>query len=371
MDSNSRHPLFDRSKVIMRPLADRTNRNRVEQQVSPETAPNVLSAATLEIIAEVASRIQQARQNQKAVIMAFGAHAIKNGLGSLLIRYLEQNYVTHMATNGAGVIHDWEIAYLGETSEHVQENLSRGEFGNWQETGYYINLALIAGAYNGLGYGDSVGRLIAQDEIDIPTSSELQDEIANTYQSNPSHAAATADFLDTINRYGLQPGTVRVNHAYKQFSIQAAAYRLGIPFTAHPMFGHDIIYNHPVNLGAAVGRCAERDFLSYAHSVSQLDGGIYLSIGSAVMSPMIFEKSMSIAQNVAIQAGSPITNHYIVVVDLQKSSWDWSQGEPPENHPDYYLRFNKTFSRSGGKMRYLQCDNRDFLKALYLMLEKM
>ena len=356
---------------MMRPLAQRKNRNRVEQQVSPVTEPNVLSASTLEIIAEVASRIQQAKQNQKAVIMAFGAHTIKNGLGALLIRYLEQNYVTHLATNGAGVIHDWELAYQGETSEHVQENLSRGEFGNWQETGFYINLALIAGAYDGLGYGDSVGRLIAQDKIDIPTSSELQNEIANTYQSNPRQAAATADFLDTINRFGLQPGTVRVNHAYKQFSIQAAAYRLGIPFTAHPMFGHDIIYNHPVNLGAAVGRCAERDFLSYAHSVSQLDGGIYLSIGSAVMSPMIFEKSMSMAQNVALQAGSPITNHHIVVVDLQKSSWDWSQGEPPENHPDYYLRFNKTFSRSGGKMRYLQCDNRDFLQALYHILEKM
>jgi len=371
MNTISRHPLFDRSKVIMRPLAQRKNRNRVEQQVSPATEPNVLSASTLKIITGVASRIQQAKQNRKAVILAFGAHTIKNGLGALLIRYLEQNYVTHLATNGAGVIHDWEFAYQGETSEHVQENLSRGEFGNWQETGFYINLALIAGAYNGLGYGDSVGRFIAQDEIDIPTSSALQNEIANTYQSNPRHAAAAADFLDTINRHGLQSGTVRVNHAYKQFSIQAAAYRLGIPFTAHPMFGHDIIYNHPVNLGAAVGRCAERDFLSFAHSVSQLDGGIYLSIGSAVMSPMIFEKSMSMAQNVALQAGSPITNHRIVVVDLQKSSWDWSQGEPPENHPDYYLRFNKTFSRSGGKMRYLQCDNRDFLQALYQMLEMM
>jgi hypothetical protein len=371
MNESLRHPMFDRTKIKMKPLAERQNRIRVEQQISPAAEHNVLSASTLEAIREVASRIQQAKRNQKAIILAFGAHTIKNGLGALLIRYLEQNYVTHLATNGAGVIHDWEFAYQGETSEHVQENLSRGEFGNWQETGFYINLALIAGAYSGLGYGDSIGRLIAQDRIDIPTRDELRNEIANTCKSNLRQAAAAADFLDTISRFELQPGIVPVNHAYKPFSIQAAAYRLGIPFTAHPMFGHDIIYNHPASLGAAVGRCAERDFLSYAHSVSQLDGGIYLSIGSAVMSPMIFEKSMSMAQNVALHAGSPITNHRIVVVDLQKSSWDWSQGEPAENHPDYYLRFNKTFSRARGKMSYLQCDNRDFLLTLYQILEKM
>mgnify|MGYP001819381533 CR=1 FL=1 len=363
--------MFDRTKIKMKPLAERQNRNRVEQQISPAAEPNVLSASTLEVISEVASRIQQANRNQKAILLAFGAHTIKNGLGALLIRYLEQNYVTHLATNGAGVIHDWEVAYQGETSEHVQENLSRGEFGHWQETGYIINLALIAGAYSGLGYGDSIGRLITQDRIDIPTRDELRSEIANTCKSNLRQAAAAADFLDTISGFELQPGIVPVNHAHKPFSIQAAAYRLGIPLTAHPMFGHDIIYNHPASLGAAVGRCAERDFLSYAHSVSQLDGGIYLSIGSAVMSPMIFEKSMSMAQNVALQAGSPITNHRIVVVDLQKSAWDWSQGEPPENHPDYYLRFNKTFSRAGGKMSYLQCDNRDFLLTLYQVLEQM
>jgi hypothetical protein len=355
----------------MKPLAERKNRNRIEQQISPAAEPNGLDASTLEVITEVASRIQQAKRSQRAIILAFGAHTIKNGLGALLIRYLEQNYVTHLATNGAGVIHDWEFAYQGETSEHVQENLSRGEFGNWQETGFYLNLALIAGAYSGLGYGASIGRLITEDRIEIPTRDELRNEIANPYKSNLRRAAAAADFLDTICRFELQPGVVPVNHAYKPFSTQAAAYRLGIPFTAHPMFGHDIIYNHPISLGAAVGRCAERDFLSFAHSVSQLDGGIYLSIGSAVMSPMVFEKSMSMAQNVALQAGSPITNHRIVVVDLQKSAWDWSQGEPPEDHPDYYLRFNKTFSRAGGELSYLQCDNRGFLLTLYQILEKM
>ena len=130
------------------------------------------------------------------------------------------------------------------------------------------------------------------------------------------------------------------------------------------MFGHDIIYNHPMNNGSSIGRAAERDFLAFAHNVSRIDGGVYLSLGSAVMSPMIFEKSMSISQNIAIQNNTHIDHHYILVVDLAESRWDWSKGEPPEDNPDYYLRYNKTFSRMGGHMRYLSMDNRDFLLSL-------
>ena len=130
------------------------------------------------------------------------------------------------------------------------------------------------------------------------------------------------------------------------------------------MIGHDIIYNHPINHGASLGRVAERDFLTFAESVRRLEGGVYISIGSAVMSPMVFEKSLSISQNLAIQRGEHIDNHYIFVNDLSESTWDWTQGEPPEDNPAYYLRYNKSFSRMGGVMRYLQADNRDFLLSL-------
>ena len=135
------------------------------------------------------------------------------------------------------------------------------------------------------------------------------------------------------------------------------------------MIGHDIIYNHPMNRGACLGRAAERDYLIYAESVSRMEGGVYISIGSAVMSPMVFEKSFSMAQNIAIQRGQHIDNHYILVNDLAECSWDWNQGEPPENNPAYYLRYNKTFSRMQGTLRYLQADNRDFLLNLTHRLE--
>jgi hypothetical protein len=131
------------------------------------------------------------------------------------------------------------------------------------------------------------------------------------------------------------------------------------------MFGHDIIYSHPANLGAAVGRTAQRDFLSFAQSIRRLEGGVYLSVGSAVMSPMIFEKSLSMARNVAMQAGQRIEDFSIFVVDLAGSSWDWQgQGEPSPDDPAYYLRCCKTFSRMGGRMTTVTADNRDFLLSL-------
>jgi hypothetical protein len=171
--------------------------------------------------------------------------------------------------------------------------------------------------------------------------------------------------MDTIQRFALEPGFRHIPHSFKKYSAQAAAFRLNIPFTAHPMFGQDIIYTHPVNNGAAIGRVALRDFLTYAEQVHQLEGGVYLSVGSAVMSPMVFEKSLSMSQNLELQEGRKITNHHMVIVDLAESLWDWQRdGEPPSDHPAYYLRFCKTFSRMGGTMRYVSADNRDFLLTL-------
>jgi hypothetical protein len=211
--------------------------------------------------------------------------------------------------------------------------------------------------------------LVEEERLSLPTRENLRAEVAGDVDPDPAQAAAAADLLAVMASQGLCGGDVPVPHPFKRYGLQAAAWRLGVPFTGHPMFGHDIIYEHPASCGAAIGRTAERDFLSFASSVSKLQGGVYLSVGSAVMSPMVFEKTLSMARNVAAQRGKRIDDFLIVVVDLAEATWDWSQGEPPQTHPDYYLRYNKTFARMGGRVRYVRSDNRPFLLALLHALE--
>ncbi len=356
MEATMPYTQLDRNALTIRSLAERANKLEIARMcVDPACEPRPLGDTACRTLDETAQRIRLARASGRPVMLTFGAHTIKNGLAPVLIRLIEQGWVTHLATNGAGIIHDWEFAFQGQSSEDVRANVAQGQFGIWQETGFTINLALVAGAYEGKGYGESVGALIVNDGLTIPGVAELA---ART-------DGAAADFRDVIARFDLPAGFLSVPHPWKRFSVQAAAYRQGVPFTGHPMFGHDIIYCHPMNCGAAVGRTAERDFLTFAHAVCGLDGGVYLSVGSAVMSPMVFEKSLSMAQNLSIQKGRRIENHFMVVVDLAEAQWDWQKdGEPPPEHPAYYLRYCKTFSRMGGTLRYVSADNRDFLLAL-------
>jgi len=406
------YPQLDRHALKIKPLKARHNKlNLSRDLVALDQPPSGLSADARAATADIAIRIRVARKAGRPVMLTFGAHTIKNGLAPVLIRLMEKGWVTHLATNGAGIIHDWEFAFQAATGEDVQGNVARGEFGVWEETGFFINLALVVGAYEGLGYGESVGALIEREGLQIPEEAELRAECSvppleggvpppprpawkpalqlerdylkpecqcsvKSGQDAPraqspstvaplERAAAALDLLDVIRRFGLKPGWLAVPHPSKRLSVQATAYRLGIPFTGHPMFGHDIIYTHPMNHGAAIGRTAQRDFLAFAHSVRQLQDGVYLSVGSAVMSPMIFEKALSMAQNLSLQRGEAIDRHFIGVVDLAESRWDWQKnGEPPMDNPAYYLRYCKTFSRMGGTMRYVSADNRDFLLGL-------
>jgi len=361
----------DRSRFLSNPLNARTNRVFIERDAVPVDAePRGLSDRTMETVREAVARIVRARKNGKAVILAFGAHAIKNGLGLVIKKLIGDGWVTHLATNGAGVIHDWEIAYQGATSEDVRANVESGRFGAWQETGLFINLAIAVGAYEGLGYGESIGKMIHTDGLQVPSEAELI-QAAKQCGTNPDLSAAAADLLATIRGQAIAAGPVSVRHPFKEYSIQAAAYRLEVPFTGHPMIGHDIIYNHPANNGGAVGRTGVRDYLTFANSVAGLDGGVYLSVGSAVMSPMIFEKAFSLCQNLAIQKGGRIGDHYIMVVDLAKQTDEWTDNkEPPPSSSSYYLRHVKTFSRMGGTMRYVCADGRDVLLALSMGLPK-
>jgi hypothetical protein len=365
------YPTFDRSKVKMLSLSERENKQRIEDKKVLPDSEYEISPEQEKQIDEAVARIIMARQAGKPVMLTFGAHSIKNCLAPVFVELMKEGWITHLATNGAGVIHDWEFSYQGETSEDVESYVAKGQFGNWEETGFNINLAIIAGAHAGMGYGEAVGSFIVNEGLTIPEEAELIAEIKGFASVDPKKSAAAADYLSAIRKFAIPPGRYEVKHPFKKYSVQANAFELGIPFTSHPMIGHDIIYNHHMNSCAAIGRAAERDFLTFAESVSRLNGGVYLSVGSAVMSPMVFEKSMSIGRNVAIQNGENIDDHYIMIVDLQESHWDWTQGEPPETNPDYYLRYNKTFSRMGGEMRYLSADNRDFLLAVSQKLKKI
>ena len=364
-------PQFDRHKLLIKPLKERKDKVYIESGHVPVNAPVVhpLSDSGKRVMDELVERLAYARENGKSRMLTFGAHAIKNGLAPVFIKLIEDGWITHLATNGAGIIHDWEFAFQGHSSENVRENVAQGEFGTWQETGFYLNLAITVGAWRGMGYGESVGAFVEEEGLHIPSETQLLQEITGKAASAPLQAAAAADLLDRIQTFDLPAGWMAVPHPFKHYGLQAAAYRLGVSFTSHPMIGHDIIYTHPMNHCAAIGRAAQRDFLIFANKVMNLDGGVYISIGSAVMSPMIFEKSLSMSQNLHIQRGCHIDNHYMVIVDIQESHWDWTQGEPPMDNPDYYLRYNKSFNRMGGQMRYVTADNRDFLLSLIKGLE--
>jgi len=364
------YPKLDRDQLAIKKLGERKNKVYIENDHIPVTQKPVhLSAQGQQLIGKTTDLIRLARRQQRSVMLTFGAHTIKNGMAPTLIALMEKGWVTHLSTNGAGIIHDWEFAFQGKSSEDVRENVDQGQFGIWDETGFYINLALLIGAYEGLGYGESVGKMIAREGLQIPQVSVLYDKAIQQIETNPDLSAAAVDLAGAITKFKLNSGFMVIQHPFKNYSVQARAYELGIPFTGHPMFGHDIIYNHPMNHGAAIGRTALNDFLCFAKSVSNLENGVYMSIGSAVMSPMIFEKALSMSQNLMIQENVHIDNHYMLVVDLAKSDWDWQKnGEPPMDNPAYYLRYCKTFHRMGGEMDYLTADNRDFLLALYQKL---
>jgi hypothetical protein len=344
------------------PLSQRKNLLRIADESKKALAS--VESPTPEVdrqIARLAERIVAAKRQGAASMLTYGAHLIKNGCGPLLRRLIEGGMVTHLATQGAGTIHDWEFAYQAESGESVRENAPAGTFGSWDETGRWLNLAVLVGAAEGLGMGESLGRMVAEDRLVLPGAAALRKEIA----ADPGHplAAAKADLLAAIEGHGLPSGEIRIAHPHKQCSVLEATYRCRVALTVHPGIGYDIITNHPLYHGGAIGRASATDARIFAASVDRLDGGVYLSIGSAIMSPQVFEKAFSAANNLRASAGRPLlSNHYLAIVDLQDGGgWDWSQGEPTSDNPAYYLRFCKSFYRMGGTLDYLRCDNRTFL----------
>ena len=356
---------LDLSRVKVKPLAERRSLSALASiLIDPQSAPAACDDARLSAIDGCADRIRAARQRGASVMLIYGAHLVKNGAMAIVNTLIRRGWVTHLATNGAGTIHDWELAFFGKTEESVRENVSKGEFGTWDETGRCLNLAVLAGGARGEGYGRSLGRFMTEEGTTLPTFEALRRQVA----SEPEHplTPARAELLQAMRRQGLSGGRIEVPHPHKYSSIVATAFDQRVPLTVHPGIGYDIVTTHPLFTGAAIGRGGAEDFRMFSRAVEGLDGGVVLSVGSAIMGPQVFEKSLSCVNNLRLQdQRRVVTGHSIDVVDLQDGgNWDWSAGEPPKTNPAYYLRFCKSYARMGGTMRYIQCHNATFVHRL-------
>jgi hypothetical protein len=361
---------IDLTKIKVYPLAQRKSLSSIDKLlVDPKQPAQPCSPEIAETIAYCIEKIVAARKRDASVILMYGAHLIKNGAMPIVISLIERGWITHLATNGAGTIHDWELSFLGRTEESVRQNVATGTFGTWDETGRFIHSALLAGALKNEGYGRSLGRFIVESGITLPGVDELE----KLLRDEPAHslAPARAELLQTMMSFKISGGRLEVKHPWADTCILAQAFRHNIPLTVHPGIGYDIISNHPIFNGAAIGRAAGMDYKLFSRAVEQLDGGVVISVGSAIMAPQVFEKSISCVNNLRLQSGRNIVrDHTIYVVDIQDGgNWDWSKGEPPKDNPAYYLRFCKSFARMGGEMRYAQCDNVVFLHNLLQALE--
>jgi hypothetical protein len=348
------------------PLKQRRSLAHVEDiLVRPlQSAPDVPERER-DAVAQCAARILNAKEHGASVMLLYGAHLLRNGAALIIGEMMRRGWVTHVATNGAGSIHDWEYAWLGRSTESVEENVAAGTFGAWDETGRNIHLALLAGGIRGEGYGAALGRFIAEDGTSLPAADELEAAI-RTEPGRPLTPARAA-LLRNMREHRFPSGPIVLAHRWKHASILASAFKHDVLATVHPGIGYDIISCHPMFNGAVIGHAAELDFKLFAGAVDNLDGGVVLSIGSAIMAPQVFEKSLSCVHNIRFQEGRPpVRDFSIFVVDIQEGGkWDWSKGEPPKDNPAYYLRFCKSFSRMGGAMRYVQCDNLAFIHNLF------
>jgi hypothetical protein len=246
------------NEVTSYPLENRGSKVGIEDFCRPWTAgqsmsqwfaslPGILAASDL---MEIRDRIIRAVASKRPVILAMGAHAIKVGLNLVIIDLLERGIISSLAMNGACIIHDAELAMAGKTSEDVSAAIGDGSFGMAEETGRILNKAIIEGADKGLGLGESVGAMLV--EGDFP---------------------------------------------YNRCSLLAKAYDLDIPVTVHVAIGTDIIHFHPTADGASIGKTSHLDFRIFARLISELEGGVFINLGSAVIMPEVFLKALTLVRN--------------------------------------------------------------------------
>src|SRR5437870_407811 len=199
---------LDLSKLKVFPLAQRQSLTRADEiLIDPDSPPKPCSDKIAPLVQDCAQKIRAARERGATVMLIYGAHLLRNGAARLLERTMARGWLTHLATNGAGTIHDWEYAWYGASTESVEMNVAAGTFGTWHETATNIHQALMVGALDGLGYGRALGRWISEDGATLPTTDELTAAVA----AEPAHplTAARADLLRAICEQSWPAGRVR------------------------------------------------------------------------------------------------------------------------------------------------------------------
>lgn len=312
----SKYPIFDRSRLEVLPLGERAHDLQLGNWLGLDDPTPEFTHPEL---ATVAGILAEAKEQGAARILMMGAHVLRAGVNRHLIDLIERGLIDHIATNGAGAIHDYELARIGATTESVARYIQTGQFGLWQETGE-LNEIVAEAAREGLGLGENLGRRIE-----------------------------TSAF------------------PHRELSVFAAAYRCGVPFTVHVGIGYDILHEQPNCDGAAFGAASYRDFLIFAHTVERLERGIVFSFGSAIMGPEVYLKALAMARNVARQEGRQIRNFATAVFDIVPIRGDIHR-ELEKTDPGYYFRPHKTILvrtvADGGRSFYFCGSHRATLPAL-------
>ena len=317
---------FDRSKLLIKPLEERVHDIALQKVlIDPFGELPPFEDKALPVLAQAV--VDARRKHNATVMMMYGAHVIRTGNGLCMIELMKRGLVTNFATNGAGSIHDFEFAMIGHTCESVARYISEGQFGLWDKTGL-INDIIKEGARDNIGWGEAVGRYIWEN-----------------------------------------------NFPYREQSVLAMGYHLGVPCTVHIGIGNDIINEHPNADGAAMGICSYNDFLVYAESINRLENGVFLDVGSAVAGPEVYLKALAMARNVAKQERREIAHFHTAVFDLQPiDDSDGYDKTPPKTDPRYYFRPWKTILArtvaDGGVSHYVRGEhNRTVPNLTRLILE--
>ncbi len=300
---------------------DRTNLVTIESMFRPGVDP--VPAWTDDGFEELVERVAAARMNGRPVVFSMGAHVIKNNMSLYLIDLMEKGVITHLAGNGACSIHDFELAYLGGTSENVPTAIEDGSFGMWEQTGRWMNEAIQQGVEAGFGYGESLARYIDAHKDLFP---------------------------------------------YREQCVVYKAWKCGVPATYHIALGTDIIHQHPTVDFGAIGTASGRDFHAMCHAIAQLDGGAFLNFGSGVIGPEVFLKALSISRNLGYRTFRITTANF----DL-KPLGDYRCKIGYED-PNYYYRPRKNIVNRpvscGGKGWHFVGDHKATIANLWLGLKK-